>query len=107
MPKITPFIWFEDRADEAAQFYATVFKDAKVVSETKLPENVPGTPGKVMMVVIELLGQRFMFLNGGPAPSPAFKINSAVSFVIDCADQAEVDHYWDALGAGGTYQQCG
>ena len=106
MQKITPFLWFEDNADEAIAFYTSVFKDAKVINETKLPENVPGPKGKVMVATIELLGQRFMLINGGPNPN--FKFTPAISFVIDCADQAEVDYYWEQLPAhGGGTNVCG
>ncbi len=108
MQKITPFIWFEERADEAAQFYTSVFKDAKIIDESKLPDNVPGPKGRVLMEVVELLGMRFMFLNGGPVPSPDFKVNSGISFVIDCTDQVEVDYYWEKLPeGGGRTDQCG
>jgi len=106
MQKITPFIWFEENADEAVTFYTSVFKDAKVVGETALPENVPGPKdnegkNKAMIATLELLGQRFILLNGGPAPGEGFKLNSAISFVIECADQAEVDYYWEKLPEGG------
>ncbi|HSW66779.1 MAG TPA: VOC family protein [Bacillota bacterium] len=104
MPKITPFLWFDSQAEVAANFYVSIFKNSKIIEEARYPEGGPGPAGTIMTVSFELDGQRFTALNGGPV----FKFTEAVSFVIDCADQAEVDHYWDALTAdGGEESQCG
>lgn len=98
MQKITPFLWFEDNCEEAMKFYTSVFKDAKIVS------TMPGPDGKVMTGTMELFGQQFMVLNGGPQ----FKFTEAVSFFVSCEDQAEVDEYWEKLTAdGGEESQCG
>lgn len=106
MQKITPFLWFEDRAEEALRFYTQVFRDAKVLGQTRLPENVPGPAGKVIIATLEIFGQQFILLNGGPVEG--FKFNSAISFVINCENQEEVDYYWEKLAdGGGQTQQCG
>ena len=98
MNKITPFLWFDNQAEEAMKFYISVFKNSKIIGTN------PGPDGKVMMATFELEGQRIMALNGGPE----FKLNESFSFVIDCADQAEVDEYWSKLTAdGGSESQCG
>jgi predicted 3-demethylubiquinone-9 3-methyltransferase (glyoxalase superfamily) len=107
MQKIVPFLWFVDNAEEAIEFYTSVFKDAKVIDVPKLPENVPGPKGKVVMATIELLGQRFLLLNGGNVEGFT-SFSPATSFVILCEDQAEVDHYWEKLPAqGGKTNVCG
>jgi predicted 3-demethylubiquinone-9 3-methyltransferase (glyoxalase superfamily) len=99
MPKIHPFLWFDNEAEEAAQFYCALFPNSKI---TRTSRN--GASGPVMVVEFELDGRRFAALNGGPH----FKFNEAVSFWISCADQAEVDRYWDGLLAGGgSPSQCG
>ncbi|HSX35751.1 MAG TPA: VOC family protein [Patescibacteria group bacterium] len=103
MGKITPFLWFDDKAEEAANFYVSVFKDAKIIGESRYGEAGPGKPGSVMTMDIELHGLRFGLLNGGPL----FKFTEAVSFVINCADQAEIDYYWEKLTEGGEPSQCG
>lgn len=109
MQKITPFLWFDGNAEEAANFYTTVFKNSKIVSIARYPKaghEVHGQmPGKVMTVAFELNGQTFTALNGGPI----FKFNEAISFVVDCADQEEIDYYWQKLSAHGDAQaqQCG
>ena len=103
MPKITPFLWFDHEAEEAANFYVTVFPNSKIVTTSRYGEAGPGKAGSVMVVSFELDGQVFSALNGGPH----MQINGAVSFVIDCADQAEVDWYWDKLADGGQTSQCG
>jgi len=97
MPKITPFLWFDTQAEEAANLYASVFPNSKVTAITRYPEGGPGPAGSVMTVSFELDGQEFTALNAGPH----FQFSEAISFVIDCKDQAEVDHYWDALVMGG------
>jgi predicted 3-demethylubiquinone-9 3-methyltransferase (glyoxalase superfamily) len=103
MQKITPFLWFDDQAEEAANYYVSVFKNSGINSVSRYAENTPGPAGKVMTVSFELDGQEFTALNGGPV----FKINEAVSFYVHCADQAEVDHYWQKLSQGGESGQCG
>ena len=103
MPRITPFLWFDSQAEEAANFYVSVFPNSKVLSLQRYGPAGPGPEGSAMTVDFELDGQRVTALNGGPV----FKFSEAVSFVIDCQDQAEVDRYWDALLAGGTPSQCG
>jgi predicted 3-demethylubiquinone-9 3-methyltransferase (glyoxalase superfamily) len=107
--KITPCLWFDHQAEEAAAFYTGIFPDSRLVSTTRYPDagfEFHGKPaGSVMTVAFELDGQPFVALNGGPL----FQFSEAVSFQIGCADQAEVDHYWQRLGAGGdpAAQQCG
>jgi predicted 3-demethylubiquinone-9 3-methyltransferase (glyoxalase superfamily) len=106
--KITPNLWFDNEAEEAAKFYTSVFKDGRILETVRYPEaatEVSGKPaGSVLTVEFEILGQRFIALNGGAD----FKFSEAVSFAIPCKDQAEVDYYWDALIAGGGEESyCG
>ena len=101
--KITPNLWFDTQAEEAAGFYTSVFKNSRIVSVARYPEGGPGPAGTVMTVEWELDGQRFVGINGGPQ----FTFDEAVSFQIDCADQEEVDHYWAALSDGGEEGPCG
>jgi predicted 3-demethylubiquinone-9 3-methyltransferase (glyoxalase superfamily) len=104
MHKISPFLWFESHAEEAANFYVSIFTDSKIVSVSRYPEGGPGPAGEVMVVEFQLEGQRFMALNGGPQ----FKFTEAVSFSIDCQTQEEVDHFWSKLTSdGGEESQCG
>jgi predicted 3-demethylubiquinone-9 3-methyltransferase (glyoxalase superfamily) len=103
MQKITPFLWFDGNAEEAMNFYVSVFKNSKVLSVNRYGETGPGPKGSVMTVAFELDGQRFAGLNGGPQ----FKFSSAVSFVVNCETQQEVDHFWDRLSDGGEPLQCG
>lgn len=105
MQKVTPFLWFDRQAEEAATLYTSVFKNAKINSTTRYPASFPGDmAGKAMTVAFELDGQEFAALNGGPM----FKFTEATSFVINCEDQREVDYYWDALTAdGGQEGMCG
>jgi predicted 3-demethylubiquinone-9 3-methyltransferase (glyoxalase superfamily) len=103
MRKISPFLWFDNQAEEAANFYVSVFKDGKIGKTARYGEGGPGQPGAVMTIEFEIGGEKFTGLNGGPH----FKFTEAVSFWIDCQDQAEVDYYWDALLQGGTPSQCG
>jgi predicted 3-demethylubiquinone-9 3-methyltransferase (glyoxalase superfamily) len=104
MPKISPFLWFDKEAEEAANFYVSVFPNSKLGEIQRYPKGGPGQDGAVMTVAFELNGAPFTALNGGPH----FQFSEAISFVIDCADQAEVDHFWDALLAdGGKPSQCG
>jgi predicted 3-demethylubiquinone-9 3-methyltransferase (glyoxalase superfamily) len=103
MQKITPFLWFDGQAEEAANFYVSVFKNSKIVSATRYGEAGPGPKGSVMTVEFELEGQRFVGLNGGPN----FKFTEAISFVVNCTSQEEVDHFWAKLSEGGQEVQCG
>lgn len=101
MQKITPFLWFDTQAREAAKFYTTVFKDSSIKSPVELND----TPsGNVEVITIELFGQEFTLMSAGPE----FKFNEAISFVINCKDQEEVDYYWEQLTSdGGEESQCG
>ena len=101
--KITPFLWFENEAEDAAKFHCSVFPNSRIRATTRYSEAGPRKPGSVMTVVYELDGREFTAINGGPE----YKITPAISFVVDCKDQKEVDHYWARLGAGGQYVQCG
>lgn len=107
MQKITPFLWFDSQAEEAANYYVSVFKNSRIVRIDRYQKesaNVSGRPnGSVMSITFELDGQTFTALNGGPI----FKFNEAISFVVDCATQAEVDELWGKLTAGGEEVQCG
>ena len=108
MQKITPFLWYDDNAEEAANLYASIFKNSKVLSVTRYDDaaaEASGRPkGSVMTVAFELEGQQFTAINGGPH----FKFTEAVSFVVHCKTQAEVDHYWEKLIAdGGKESECG
>lgn len=101
---IIPNLWFDTQAEEAAQFYCSVFPRSRVLGVTRYGEAGPGPAGTVMTAEFELDGQRFVGLNGGPH----FTFNEAVSFQITCADQEEIDYYWDTLTAdGGQESQCG
>ena len=103
MPKITPFLWFDDQAEEAAQFYISVFPNSKIVRTMRNNTSTPGETGGVLTVDVILDGQPVTLLNGGPH----FQFSEAFSFVVHCADQAELDRYWDALIDGGEPSQCG
>jgi len=104
MQKITPFLWYSNQAEEAARFYAATFPDSRVTRVTALPSESPsGPPGSVKIVDFELFGQRFTAMSAGPLDP----FNHAVSFVVNCADQAEIDRYWNALLEGGQAEQCG
>ncbi|HEX4709309.1 VOC family protein [Phenylobacterium sp.] len=103
MPKIHPFLWFDKEAEEAMNFYVSVFPNSKVLSVQRYGPAGPGPEGSVMTADFELDGQRISVLNGGPL----FNFSEAFSFVIDCKDQAEVDYYWDKLLEGGQPSQCG
>jgi predicted 3-demethylubiquinone-9 3-methyltransferase (glyoxalase superfamily) len=95
--KITPFLWFNGQAGQAAKFYVGIFKNSKILSVTKYPKGSPGKPGSVMTVDFELEGQHFVALNGGPQ----YKLSPAISFWIGCANQKEIDYYWSKLTQGG------
>jgi predicted 3-demethylubiquinone-9 3-methyltransferase (glyoxalase superfamily) len=107
MQKITPFLWFNDNAEEAVKFYTSIFKNSKIgkiARYDKAGEKAAGRPaGSVMTVEFQLQGQEFVALNGGPH----FKFTPAISFVVNCKTQAEVDYYWKKLSAGGKEVQCG
>jgi predicted 3-demethylubiquinone-9 3-methyltransferase (glyoxalase superfamily) len=103
MQKITPFLWFDNQAEEAANFYVSVFKNAQINGISRYGESGPGPAGTVMVAQFQIEGQEFLALNGGPV----FTISPAISFVVNCETQAEVDEYWDKLSAGGTTLQCG
>ena len=103
MPRITPNLWFDGQAEQAAEFYCSVFPDSRVVACARYPEGAPGPAGSVMTVVFELDGQRFTGINGGPQ----FPFTEAVSFEITCRTQEEVDHYWERLSDGGEQGPCG
>jgi predicted 3-demethylubiquinone-9 3-methyltransferase (glyoxalase superfamily) len=102
--KIKPFLWFDANAEEAANFYVSVFKNSKILSVARYPEGGPGPKGQVMTVSFELDGQEFVGLNGGPK----FQFTEAISLEVDCESQAEVDELWKKLTAGGGQEvQCG
>lgn len=104
MPKITPFLWFDDQAEAAAELYVSVFPNSKITGVTRYGPAGPGPEGQAMTVTFELDGAAFIALNGGPH----FHFTEAVSFSIDCKDQAEIDRYWEKLTAdGGEPSQCG
>lgn len=103
MHTIHPCLWFDHQAEEAAQFYVGIFKDSRVLRTTHYLESAHKPAGTVLTVVFELDGTEFTALNGGPE----FPHTPAVSFVVKCEDQAEVDYYWDKLSAGGKIVECG
>jgi predicted 3-demethylubiquinone-9 3-methyltransferase (glyoxalase superfamily) len=103
MPKIHPFLWFDTEAEEAMNFYVSVFPNSKVGAVSRFGEAQPGHDVRVMTASFEIDGQKITALNGGPH----FKFTEAVSFFIDCQDQAEVDYYWRRLSEGGTISRCG
>ena len=103
MPRISPFLWYDDQAEEAARFYVSVFPNSRIVTTTRYGEAGPGPKGSVMTVVFELDGKEFIALNGGPH----FKFTEAISFSVDCKTQKEVDEYWEKLSRGGTEGRCG
>ncbi|MGA8342089.1 MAG: VOC family protein [Candidatus Sulfotelmatobacter sp.] len=103
MQKITPFLWFDDKAEEAMNFYVSIFKNSKVGKVTRYPEGGPGPKGTVMSVTFQLNGQEFYALNGGPL----FTFTPAISFFVNCETQQEVDELWEKLSAGGEESRCG
>lgn len=103
MQKITPFLWFDNQAEEAANFYTSIFKNSKVVKVARYGEGGPGPAGSAMTVMFQIEGQEYIGLNGGPH----FKFTEAVSFSIACKNQQEVDEFWEKLSAGGEEGQCG
>jgi predicted 3-demethylubiquinone-9 3-methyltransferase (glyoxalase superfamily) len=103
MQKITPFLWFDRQAEEAANFYTSIFQNSKINKVTRYSDAGPGPKGSVMTVDFSLDGEHFTALNGGPQ----FKFTEAVSFTVHCRTQDEVDRFWDTLSAGGTIVECG
>ena len=103
MQKITPFLWFNDNAEEAMNFYVSIFKNSKVVSVTRYGDAGPGPKGTVMSATFQLEGQHFYALNGGPQ----FSFTPAISLFVNCETQQEVDELWEKLSAGGQKEPCG
>jgi predicted 3-demethylubiquinone-9 3-methyltransferase (glyoxalase superfamily) len=103
MQKITPFLWFDGKAEEAMHFYVSIFKNSKAGSITRYGDAGPGPKGTVMVVTFQLDGQEFIALNGGPQ----FTFSPAISFVVNCETQEEVDAFWEKLSEGGEKLQCG
>jgi predicted 3-demethylubiquinone-9 3-methyltransferase (glyoxalase superfamily) len=102
-PRITPFLWFDSNAEEAVNFYLTVFKNSRRLDELRRIDDSTGPKGSILTIAFELDGQKFTALNGGPT----FKFTEAVSFVVRCDSQEEVDEYWSKLSTGGKEIQCG
>jgi predicted 3-demethylubiquinone-9 3-methyltransferase (glyoxalase superfamily) len=103
MPSITPFLWYDTQAEEAALFYTSIFPNSSIVNVTRYGDTGPGPKGSVMTAVFTLDGKDFIALNGGPV----FTFTAATSFVVNCQTQAEIDHYWEKLSAGGRTDRCG
>jgi predicted 3-demethylubiquinone-9 3-methyltransferase (glyoxalase superfamily) len=103
MQKITPFLWFNDQAEDAMHFYVSIFKNSKVGHVTRCGEAGPGPKGAVMSATFQLEGQDFMALNGGPH----FSFTPAISMFVNCETQEEVDEFWEKLSAGGSKERCG
>jgi predicted 3-demethylubiquinone-9 3-methyltransferase (glyoxalase superfamily) len=103
MQKITPYLWFDSQAEEAMNFYTSIFKNSKVLNVSRYPEGAPGPAGGVMIATFELEGQEFTALNGGPQ----FNFTEAISFLVNCKTQKEVDELWQKLSAGGEEGPCG
>ena len=103
MQKITPFLWFDDKAEEAMNFYVSIFKNSKVVSISRYGEGGRGPKGTVMSATFQLEGQQFMALNGGPH----FNFSTAISVFVNCETQEEVDELWEKLSEGGQKERCG
>jgi predicted 3-demethylubiquinone-9 3-methyltransferase (glyoxalase superfamily) len=103
-PRITPFLWFDSNAEEAVNFYLTIFKNSRRLDELRTTDEGPGPKGSILTIAFELDGQKFTALNGGPK----FKFNEAISLIVRCDSQKEVDNYWSKLTAGGgSESQCG
>ena len=103
MQKITPFLWFDNNAEEAMNFYVSIFKNSKVLTVSRYGEAGPGPAGTVMTAEFEIEGQEFVLLNGGPR----FQFTEAISFVVNCETQEEVDYFWERLSEGGKKSRCG
>lgn len=101
--KITPFLWFDNQAEEAAGFYTSIFKNSKIETVARYGEGGPSPKGSVMTVVFQIEGQQFIALNGGPH----FKFTEAISFVVNCENQDEIDELWEKLSEGGKEVECG
>lgn len=102
-PRITPFLWFDSNAEEAVEFYLSIFKNSRRLDELHNPGDAPGPRGGILTISFELDGQRFTAMNGGPG----YPFTQAVSLVVRCDSQQEVDDYWEKLSAGGKEIQCG
>ena len=102
-PRITPFLWFDSNAEEAVDFYLSVFPNSKRLEELRNPDDSQGKRGSILTIAFELAGQKFTALNGGPH----FKFTEAISFVVRCESQQEIDDYWSKLGEGGMELGCG
>lgn len=100
---ITPFLWFNTEAEDAANFYVSLFPDAKITNVSRYGDAGPGPKGSAMVVGFEIAGQRLVALNGGPN----FKLDEAFSLLVDCTEQEDIDRLWSALGQGGSYNACG
>ena len=103
MQKITPLLWFNTEAEQAVELYTSTFKNSRIIQVTRYGKGQPGPEGSVMTIAFELDGEKFLALNGGPN----FKFTEAVSFVVDCESQEEIDHFWNLLSEGGQIQMCG
>jgi predicted 3-demethylubiquinone-9 3-methyltransferase (glyoxalase superfamily) len=103
MEKITPFLWFDSNAEEAANYYVSLFKNSKILGMSRYGDSGPGPKGSVLTVQFQLEGKEFTALNGGPT----FKFTEAISLVVKCKDQEEIDTFWEKLSAGGEKSQCG
>jgi predicted 3-demethylubiquinone-9 3-methyltransferase (glyoxalase superfamily) len=103
MQKITTFLWFDNQAEEAANYYISIFKNSKILGRSHYGDEAPRPKGSVLVVNFQLDGQNFMALNGGPA----FKFSEAISLLVHCETQQEVDEMWEKLSAGGEKSQCG
>jgi len=101
--KITPCLWFNNNAEEAVKYYLSVFKNSKAMATTRYGKNAPMPEGSVLTIKFQLEGQDFLALNGGPT----FTFSEAISFIVNCETQKEIDEFWNKLSAGGTTQQCG
>jgi predicted 3-demethylubiquinone-9 3-methyltransferase (glyoxalase superfamily) len=101
--KITPFLWYDSNAEDAAKFYVAIFGNSRITHLSRYGDSGPGPKGSVMVVGFELEGQRFTALNGGPA----HKLDEAFSLLVECTEQADIDRLWTALGEGGSYNVCG
>jgi predicted 3-demethylubiquinone-9 3-methyltransferase (glyoxalase superfamily) len=102
-PRITPFLWFDSNAEEAVEFYLSVFKNSRRLETAYMPEGVPAPHGKILTIAFELDGLTFTAINGGPL----FRFTEAVSFVVRCDSQEDVDYYWSRLSEGASDEQCG
>ena len=101
--KITPFLWYDSNAEEAAKFYVSIFGNSRITHLSRYGDSGPGPKGRVMVVAFELEGQGFTAINGGPA----HKLNEAFSLLVGCTEQADIDRLWTVLGEGGSYNVCG